>query len=90
MSFLAMDRAWWARRQQPKREARAEERSFVSVYERKKKNKLSQLLLMVFVGATLVGASLMAVGSVVGFIMVIVCLPATVATAVWCFKRWDY
>jgi hypothetical protein len=90
MSFLATDRAWWARRQQRKREAHAEERSFVSIYERKKKHKPSQLLLMVFVGATFVGGSLMLVGSVVGFIMVIVCLPATVATGVWCFKKWDY
>jgi hypothetical protein len=89
MSFLAMGRARWAGRER-KREAYAEERSFVSVYERKKKNKLSQLLLMAFVGATLVGASLMVVGSIVGFILVIVCLPATVVTGVWCFKKWDY
>jgi hypothetical protein len=82
MSFPATDR---------EREAHAEERSFVSGYERQKKNKLSQLLLMVFVGATFVGGSLLlAVGSLVGLIMVIVCLPASVATGVWCFKKWDY
>jgi hypothetical protein len=46
---------------------------------------------MVFVGATFVGGSLLlAVGSLVGLIMVIVCLPASVATGVWCFKKWDY
>lgn len=89
MSFLTAVRAGQNRRQQGK-EARAEERAFVSVYDRQKRNKPSQVLLLLGMGASVVGASLMAVGSLVGFILVAVGVPFTVATAVWVFKHWNY
>lgn len=94
MSFLATIRAGQSRRRQRKREARAEERAFVSVYDRRKKNKPSQLLLLVGMGASVVGASLIAVGTsggvLVGFVLVGVGVPLTVAAGVWALKNWEY
>lgn len=62
----------------------------MSVYDRQKRNKPSQLLLALGIGASLVGASLVAVGSLVGFILVIVGVPFTVAVGVWVLKNWEY
>lgn len=86
---MAMLRGWWAKRQR-ERAAHAEERAFVSDYDRQAKNKPSQLLLAVAFCATLASTSLAIAGSRVGLYVVIPSLLVTVATLRWCFKNWDY
>lgn len=56
-----------------------------------RRNWRSQLLLTLAFCGTLVGATLMAAGGTwVGFVVVAVCLPGTVALAWWCLRNWDY
>jgi fatty acid desaturase len=58
------------------------------------KNRKSQLLLVLALAATFVGASLaLAAGGrprVIGLCLLAVGFPALVVTAVWCFRNWDY
>jgi hypothetical protein len=54
------------------------------------RNWKSQVLLVLALGATFVGAWLSVVGNLAGFVLVVVGLPATVATGMWCFRNWDY
>ncbi len=89
MSFLAVFRTWRTKRQR-ELAAHAEERAFVSDYERSPKNRPSQLLFVLSFGATIVGASFAASGSRLGLYVGVPALLATVATARWIFKNWDY
>ena len=58
------------------------------------KNRRSQVLLVVALAATIVGASLALADqgwlSVIGLCLVAVGLPALFITAVWAFRNWDY
>ena len=87
--FRAIFRGWRTKRQR-ERAAHAEERAFVSDYQRQPKNRPSQLLLSLGIGVTLVGASFAASGSRLGLYVGVPALLATVAIARWIFKNWDY
>jgi Flp pilus assembly protein TadB len=89
MSFRATVRGWRTKRQLD-RAAHAEERAFVSMYDRQGKNRPSQLLLAVAFCATLASTSLALAGSRVGLYVVVPSLLVTVATLWWCFRTWDY
>jgi hypothetical protein len=58
------------------------------------KNRTSQVLLVVALAATIVGASLALADqgwlSVIGLCLVAVGLPALFITAVWAFRNWAY
>ena len=54
------------------------------------KNRKSQLVLVLALAATFFGAWLSIVGTVMGFVLLAVGLPATVGAAVWCIRNWDY
>jgi hypothetical protein len=54
------------------------------------KNRGSQLLLALGLAATFIGTWFALVGVLIGFVLVAVGLPTTVATAVWCIRNWDY
>ena len=58
------------------------------------KNRKSQVLLVLALGATFIGASLAladrGVLGVFGLCLLAVGLPALVVTAVWAFRNWDY
>jgi hypothetical protein len=86
MSFVATWRTKWQR----ERAAHAEERAFVSDYQRSPKNRLSQVLFTVAFGATIVGGSFAGAGSLLGLLVGIPALIATVVIARWIFKNWDY
>jgi len=89
MSSVAIFRRWRTKRQR-ERAAHAEERAFVSDYERSPKNLPSQLLFILAFGATIVGASFAGAGSLLGLYVGVPALVATVAIARWIFKNWDY
>jgi hypothetical protein len=89
MSFEAIFRGWRTNRQR-ERAAHAEERAFVSDYQRSPKNRLSQVLFSVALGATIVGGSFAGAGSKLGLFVGVPALIATVAIARWIFKNWDY
>jgi hypothetical protein len=89
MSFEAIFRGWQAKRQRG-RAAHAEERAFVSDYQRQPKNRLSQVLFTLAFAATLVGGSFAGTGSELGLFVGIPALIATVAVGRWIFKNWDY
>ena len=89
MSFLATLSGWRTKRRR-ERAAHAEERAFVSDYQRQRKNKPSQLLFSLGLGATIVGASFGASGSRLGLYVGVPALLATIGIAVWIFKNWDY
>jgi hypothetical protein len=89
MSFEAIFRGWQAKRQR-ERAAHAEERAFVSDYQRQPKNRLSQILFSVALGATIVGGSFAGAGSKLGLFVGVPALLATVAIGRWIFKNWDY
>jgi hypothetical protein len=86
MTFLAS----WRTKRQRERAAHAEERAFVSDYQRQPKNRPSQILLSLGIGTTLVGASFGASGSRLGLYVGLPALLATVAIAWWIFRKWDY
>ena len=54
------------------------------------KNRMSQLALVFGLTATLFGGYLTLAGNVVGIAVFAVGLPTLVATAVWCFRNWDW
>ena len=58
------------------------------------KNRKSQVLLALALGATFAGASLALVDrgplGLTGFLLLAVGVPTLVITAVWCFRNWDY
>ena len=54
------------------------------------RNRKSQLLLVLALGATFFGAWLAVVGVVIGFVLLALGIQAAVATAVWCVRNWDY
>lgn len=89
MSFLATFGVWRTKRQR-ELAAHAEERAFVSDYERSPKNRPSQLLFVLGFGTTIVGASFAASGNRLGLYLGVPALLATVAIARWIFKNWDY
>jgi hypothetical protein len=89
MSFLTTFDVWRTKRQR-ERAAHAEERAFVSDYQRRPKNRPSQLLFVLGFGTTIVGASFAASGSRLGLYVGVPALLATVAIARWIFKNWDY
>lgn len=89
MSFGAIFRGWRTKRRR-ERAAHAEERAFVSDYRRQRKNKPSQILFSLGLGATLVGASFGAAGSRLGLYVGVPALLATVGITLWIFKNWDY
>ena len=89
MSFLT-DFGAWRERRGLERAAHAEERAFVSDYQRQPKNRPSQILLTLAIGATIVGGSFAGAGSRLGLYLVVPCLLATVLIARWCLKNWDY
>lgn len=89
MSLLATFHGLRTKRQR-ERAAHVEERAFVSDYQRQRKNKPSQLLFSLGLGATIVGASFGASGSRLGLYVGVPALLATIGIAVWIFKNWDY
>lgn len=89
MSFLATFAVWRTKRHR-ERAAHAEERAFVSDYQRRPKNRPSQLLFTLAFGTTIVGASFAASGSRLGLYVGVPALLATVVIARWIFKNWDY
>jgi hypothetical protein len=89
MSFLATFDVWRTKRQL-ERAAHAEERAFVGDYQRRPRNRPSQLLFVLGLGTTIVGASFAASGSRLGLYVGVPALLATVAIARWIFKNWDY
>jgi hypothetical protein len=89
MSFVALFRGWRTKRQR-ERAAHAEERAFVSDYQRLPKNRLSQVLFTLAFGATIVGGSFAGAGSMLGLFVGVPALVATVAIARWILKNWDY
>jgi hypothetical protein len=89
MSFRATFGLWRTKRQR-ERAAHAEERAFVSDYQRQPKNRPSQLLFTLAFGTTIVGASFAGAGSLLGLYVGVPALVATVAIARWIFKNWDY
>jgi hypothetical protein len=89
MSFEAIFRGWRTNRQR-ERAAHAEERAFVSDYQRSPKNRLSQVLFTLALAATIVGGSFAGAGSELGLFVGVPALIATVAIARWIFKNWDY
>jgi hypothetical protein len=54
------------------------------------KNRKSQLLLVLGLAATFFGSWLAVVGVFLGFALLALGLPVTVATAVWCIRNWEY
>ena len=54
------------------------------------KNRPSQLLFVLALAAMFFGAWLAVVGVFLGFVLLALGLPATVVTAVWCIRNWDY
>jgi hypothetical protein len=89
VSFVAIFRGWQAKRQR-ERAAHAEERAFVSDYERRPKNRLSQILFTVAFGAAIVGGSFAGAGSELGMFVGVPALIATIVVTRWIFKNWDY
>jgi hypothetical protein len=89
MSFVAIFRRWRTKRQR-ERAAHAEERAFVSDYERLPKNRLSQILFTLAFGTTIVSGSVAGAGNLLGLYIGLPALLATVASARWIFKNWDY
>jgi hypothetical protein len=89
MSLVAIFRRWRTKRQR-ERAAHAEERAFVSDYERLPKNRLSQVLFTLAFGTTIVGGSFAGAGSMLGLYVGVPALLATVAIGRWIFKKWDY
>lgn len=89
MQFLATFDVWRTRRQR-QRATHAEEPAFVSDYQRRPKNRPSQLLFILALGTTLVGASFGASGNRLGLYVGAPALLATVAIARWIFRNWDY
>ncbi len=78
------------KRGQRELEAEAEERAFRSVADRhEKKNRGSQLLLVLGLALTIVGASITAAGNAVGIALVVVGLLLTAATSAWALKHWN-
>ena len=72
---------------------RAEEKAYRPGINRSSgpKNRMSQVVLVLALGATFVGASLfIANQSVVGIVLFVVGLPALIVTAVWAFRNWDF
>ena len=80
----------WRAKRKRELEAHAEERAFVSDYERSSKNRPSQLLFVLGFGATIVGASFAAAGDRLGLYVGVPALVATVVVARRIFKNWDY
>src|SRR5262249_28289624 len=79
----------------PRTEAERADRATLKAIQRQnrsdsRRNRKSQLLLTLAIGATIVGASLWAVGSFVGLGLVAVGVPTTVAVAWWALRNWDY
>jgi hypothetical protein len=89
MSVVAIFRAWQTKRRR-ERAAHAEECAFVSDYERRPKNRLSQVLFTLAFGATIVGGSFAGAGSELGLFVGVPALIATIVVARWIFKNWDY
>lgn len=69
---------------------RAEMKAFRPNSTRTPKNRKSQLLVVLALAVTFVGAWLADVGSPVGVGLFVVGLLVTVVTGVWCFRTWDY
>jgi len=88
MSFVAIFH--WRTKRQHERASHAEERAFVSDYQRLPKNRLSQVLFALAFGATIVGGSFAGSGSELGLFVGVPALIATVAIGRWIFKNWDY
>lgn len=89
MSFETIVRGWQAKRRR-ERAAHAEERAFVSDYQRLPKNRLSQVLFTLAFGATIAGGSLAGAGSMLGLLVGVPALVATVVIARWILRNWEY
>lgn len=71
---------------------RAEMKAFKSGVDgrRRSKQRGSQVVLVLGLGATFAGAWLADGGSLAGVVFLAVGLPTLLAAAVWSFRNWDY
>jgi hypothetical protein len=88
VSGAATIRARLTGRRQRKREAHAEERSFVSMYDRRSKNRISQSLWVLAMLVTF-GGGFLATVSWAGFIVLVVGLVSLITIFLWALRNWD-